>query len=551
MSIESNANSDATETGQKLAVNVNPPTAEPRNPLSLCDEDCQVAVGQVGMDREQPKQEEAGREDPENHLTLPSLLPGALTPDPSPIGLARGTSGEGADPQAEAGTKGEETEIRAEEEWTMRSQSLQNLPPVVPWPEAVDGVILLDELRQLHGSFAVLPRWAPEVLALFVLHTYGYDLRDVSTYLGLESPTRRCGKTTVMTLLSELVNRPEPAANISPSAFFRVIDEERPTLLIDEADTLLPGNSQLRGILNAGYSRRMAYVIRVVNEREDPATLRPGEAKKGGRKGRGSRLARFSCWGPKVIAQIGQLPATLADRCIVIPMQRKGPADQCQRLQDLKDLEGTTLSRLRAQCARFVLDHAQEIARARPAFPSSLNDRAADISEPLLALADLAGGHWPKLARDAVVGLAASAEQIDPISILLLDILRLFVVNGSGRMFTRTLLEGLNALPSRPWAEARRGKLVTDKWLADQLRPYEIRSKTLWMGEMQGKGYCQEEFEETFRRYFPLAELEVLRAESPQAGVNWTSQVIEKTTKAGEHPKDDPDGRQGGEAAAA
>ena len=78
MSIESNANSDATEMGQKLAVNVNPPTAEPRNPLSLCDEDCEVAVGQVGMDREQPKQEEAGREEPENHLTLPSLLPGAL-----------------------------------------------------------------------------------------------------------------------------------------------------------------------------------------------------------------------------------------------------------------------------------------------------------------------------------------------------------------------------------------------------------------------------------------------------------------------------------------
>src|SRR6266480_3700316 len=57
--------------------------------------------------------------------------------------------------------------------------------------------------------------------------------------------------------------------------------------------TLLPGNAQLRGILNAGYTQDMAYVLRIVSERG------------------GSRLARFSCWGPKAIAQIGHLPEGL------------------------------------------------------------------------------------------------------------------------------------------------------------------------------------------------------------------------------------------------
>jgi len=64
-----------------------------------------------------------------------------------------------------------------------------------------------------------------------------------------------------MTLLSKVVNRPQPASNISSPAFYRARHELRPTLMIDEADTLLPGNAQLRGILNASYTRELAYVL--------------------------------------------------------------------------------------------------------------------------------------------------------------------------------------------------------------------------------------------------------------------------------------------------
>ena len=109
----------------------------------------------------------------------------------------------------------------------------------------------------------MLPKWGPEVLALWVVHTYAYDLRGVSTYVGVESPVKRCGKTTLLSVLSELVSRPVVAANISSSAFFRVIEEARPTLLIDEADTWLQGNEMLRGILNSGYTRKTAFVVRV------------------------------------------------------------------------------------------------------------------------------------------------------------------------------------------------------------------------------------------------------------------------------------------------
>src|SRR5208283_4806842 len=121
------------------------------------------------------------------------------------------------------------------------------------------------------------------------------------------------------------------------------------------------------------------YVMRVTYEVSSAHDL-PGDPKAGGAPpvhggGSGGRgqLAKFSCWCPKAIARIGRLPHTLADRCIVLVMQRKLASESCERL---RDLEGERLGR---QCARFVRDHAEEIRRARPTLPEGLNDRAADI----------------------------------------------------------------------------------------------------------------------------------------------------------------------------
>src|SRR5437867_1939693 len=121
---------------------------------------------------------------------------------------------------------------------------------VEPWPEPVDGQVLLGELMRWLTRLVVLPRWAAEILTLWVLHTYAFLLRDTSTYIGIESPVRRCGKTTLMSVLHDVVNRPVAVSNISPPAFYYAIAELQPTLFIDEGDTLLPGNPELRGILN-------------------------------------------------------------------------------------------------------------------------------------------------------------------------------------------------------------------------------------------------------------------------------------------------------------
>src|SRR5579859_1868589 len=295
--------------------------------------------------------------------------------------------------------------------------------PVEPWPAPVIGHHLLDALVRELSRFVVFPKWAAETFALWIVHTFAFELRNICTYIAVESPEKECGKSTLLTVLSNFVNRPVVSSNISSSAFFRVIEEFLPTLLIDEADTNLRGSDDLRGILNAGYFKPNAFVWRVSY---DPAPSTPKDSPpppspspilhspfcvphSSGVPPSTGRLARFTCWCPKVIASIGRVHDTLASRCIVIPMQRKTDAEECHRLKFLDP------SDLKRQCARFALDHAAAIAAADPPIPPGLTNRAADVWEPLLAIADLAGGRWPELARQAAVGLTATARDRSPI----------------------------------------------------------------------------------------------------------------------------------------
>jgi hypothetical protein len=380
-----------------------------------------------------------------------------------------------------------------------------------PWSQPVQGRELLDALTEVFKRFVVLPRWGAETLALWTLHTYAFELRDVTTYIGIESPLKRCGKSTLLSVLSRFVNRPVVSTNISPPAFFRVIAETRPTLLIDEADRLLKRNDELSGILNSGYTRATAYVVRTCPFRVPQSAARGSDPNSGRADPTAAPvqsigLARFSAWCPKALAGIGCLPDTLADRCILIRMQRKTPNEECERLRNL------TVTTLREQCARFVLDHGTVIARAHPAIPTDLNDRAADIWEPLLVLADLAGEPWPEMARQAAIGLSALSNESNPLGLLLLDIFILIAQTKENRLPSRKIVEGLSASRERPWTELAKGQVVTELWLAQQLRPLGIRPHPIWIGGVQARGYLFDDFRDAFKRYIPQTEFDALKA---------------------------------------
>jgi hypothetical protein len=208
------------------------------------------------------------------------------------------------------------------------------------------------------------------------------------------------------------------------------------------------------------------------------------------------------------MAAIGRLPDTLADRCIVIRMQRKTRLEECERLRSVDTRA------LQQQCARFVLDHAPQIASASPVIPPTLHDRAADIWEPLFVLADLAGAQWPDLARQAAVSFMTGAPENNPIGSLMIDIVAIFAQADAERMFSRDIVAHLNCFRGRPWADTLNGKPITELWLSQQLRPYGVRPKTMWLGDTSAKGYVQESFIETFRRYITKADLELLKSET-------------------------------------
>lgn len=209
------------------------------------------------------------------------------------------------------------------------------------------------------------------------------------------------------------------------------------------------------------------------------------------------------------MAAIGRLPDTLADRCIVIRMQRKTHQEQCERLRNV-DTQS-----LQQQCARFVNDHASQIAGASPVIPPTLHDRAADIWEPLFVLADLAGGSWPDLARQAAIAFTAGSPENNSIGSLMVDIVAIFAENDAERMFSRDIVARLNSFRGRPWADSLNGKPMTELWLSQRLRPYGVRPRSIWIGNASAKGYIQETFIGIFRRYVTKADVELLKADIP------------------------------------
>jgi putative DNA primase/helicase len=364
------------------------------------------------------------------------------------------------------------------------------------------------------SRFVVFPKWAAELCALWVVHTYAYERRPICTYIAIESPDKECGKSTLITVLSHLVERPIVSANITSPAFFRLIEEFKPSLLIDEAELNLRCSRELRAILNAGYSKPNAFVWRVTYDPlpDDQVPTPDSEPQAGHDRGgtRTGRLARYTCWCPKAVASIGRLHDTVVSRCITIRMHRKTDKEVCERL---KRLDATDLKR---QCARFVLDHADAIAAAEPPIPAGLTNRAADIWEPLLAIADLAGGRWPDLARQAALALTATAQERSPMAALLLDIGLIFIHRGAERLFSRDLAAALNCQTDSPWAELRKGKPIDELWLAKQLRPYGIGPSNIRDGEITAKGYTLEAFKPIIKRYVPRSELEARTTEPVQ-----------------------------------
>ncbi len=355
---------------------------------------------------------------------------------------------------------------------------------IVPWPEPVDGAQLLDELVSTFQRYLILPEGAAEFIALWSVHTHAHEAAYFSPNLVLSSPEKRCGKTRVLEVFSGLIPRPILASNVTSAVVFRLIEKYRPTLILDENDTFLKIREELRGILNAGHSRKLAYVYRAVGDDYEPR--------------------KFSVWAPKALALIGNLPDTVADRSIIIHMRRKTTDERVQRFREDKAHE--ILYPLCQKAARWVSDHFNGIKDVEPEVPGTLNDRAQDNWRPLLSIADIAGGKWPERARQAAETLSGYGDtDSDSFKVQLLEDIQAAIkeIGNPDKIKTEDLLRYLNSLEDHPWCEWKKGNPMSARNLSTLLRPFGIKSKDhRFDGEVK-KGYSIFEFKESFRRYLP------------------------------------------------
>ena len=355
-------------------------------------------------------------------------------------------------------------------------------PTLEPWPDPVVLADLLDEIVVVIHLHIILDKSSAIAIALYVLLTYCVDEISCCTTLAIESPEKRCGKTTLLDLLTRLVYRPIAAANISPASVYRLIEAMQPTLLIDEADTFLRANDDIRGILNSGHTRATAVVWRT-EEKNGEWTVVP-----------------FSTWGAKVIAQIGQLYETLRDRSIVVPMRRKLPEEGIERLRK-KDY-----SHIPRKAYAWALENKSSIPELEPEIPECLNDRQADGWEPLFAIADIAGGEWPDKARTAAKILSGAESGDEGIRIQLLTDLSVIFQEDIriGWGSTDLIQELCERFEDHPWPTYSKGNRITPRQLAALFKPFNIKSKVeRSLGSK--RGYMTEAFKDAFKRYLPPA----------------------------------------------
>lgn len=349
---------------------------------------------------------------------------------------------------------------------------------VEPLDQSICGDELLTAIKSELLKYVILPAGVAEPIAAWIVLTYCYDAFRILPMLGILSPLKRCGKTTLLEVLQGIVNKGLTASNISPAAIYRTIEKYSPTLLVDEADTFLKDNDELRGVLNCGHTRAGAFVVRVEGENHEPT--------------------KFSTWAPKAVAMIGTLPDTLEDRSVVVSLRRKAPGESVSRIDFAFD---DVCLKLRRACRRWADDNFEELKAIKLDIPQTNNDRMADNWLPLIAIADLAGGPWPEMMRKSMVGMVSGDDSVGPR--LLKDIQAIF--KDRERIFSDDLVEELNSLKESPWCDWRRGKGLTQNGLARLLKPFNIHSKTMRIGDDRRNGYELSAFKDAFKRYIPLA----------------------------------------------
>ncbi len=382
------------------------------------------------------------------------------------------------------------------------------LPPLPRSPEVPAGARLLDELDRFFQRFVAFPnqesRWA---VVLWIGHAHCIAAFDSTPRLALLSPEKGSGKTRTLEIIGLFAPSPLHAVNISAAALYRVVLLKQPTLLLDEADTYLgpmvaKQHEDVRGLINAGH-RRGAEVYRAEVA------------------GKAVRVVTFPAFAAAALAGIGDLPDTILDRSIIIGMKRRAEHEVIEPFRErLVKAEADTL---RGNLEDWALEVVDAMADAWPTLPDGITDRAADVWEPLCAVADAAGGEWVTRARTAAIVINQARQSRDPsLGVqLLVDCRHLFDQLDIDRLSTDALLEALVKLDESPWGDLR-GKPIDQRGLARRLRKYDVRPAPHRFDGGTLRGYLREDFADAWSRYLPVTDVTQVTHSESERGADVT-----------------------------
>lgn len=337
----------------------------------------------------------------------------------------------------------------------------------------------LDLVRSALTTYVSYPSpEAADAHALWIAATHAQPVWDFAPRLVLKSPQKRCGKTRAQEVASEMCHAPLKTANISVAALVRSINAvDPPTIFVDEGDAIFNKSAKgetaeaLRGILNAGAVRGWPYTRWDVSAAGGGATVES------------PTFAMASLSG------IGNFPDTIEDRAVVIIMQRRQPNDYVtpyrQRLR-------IPLNQIRDAIHGWIRGAP---LNESPTLP--VEDRAADVWEPLVSIADFAGEDWPDRARRACLSLTQEAEDDAAGMKLLADLRAIFDTCGHAHLFSADIIEELRKFEESPWKQWD----YNTNQLARTLKPYGLHSKQLRAGERNAKGYSRSDLEPVWTRY--------------------------------------------------
>ncbi|MBN9756802.1 DNA primase [Pseudonocardia sp. Ae406_Ps2] len=367
-------------------------------------------------------------------------------------------------------------------------QSLRAVPDL----PAVAPAVLLDQVVAFVSRFSVFPdRHTAPMLALWYAHTHAIEHFYTTPRLVLDSVEPGSGKTRVLEVAQFLVRKPEMTISATTAAVFRMLCDGPISLLFDEIDAVFSAknggnNEDLRGLLNSGY-KRSATVARCV-----------GDASR-------MKVERFPTFAPVALAGIaGAVPVTITSRAVTVHMRRRAPHEQVEAFRERRvEAEAQPL---REQLAAWMDRVAEEhLAGADPVMPEQVTDRNAEIWEPLLAIADLAGDHWPDTARAAAVHFVGQATETGTSvgTRLLADLRALFVAHETDRMATSDIIGRLCTDDESGWADLD-GRPLDGRRLARELSRYGVRPGSIRVGGHVTKGYTLAgALTDAFTRYLP------------------------------------------------